>query len=152
MCFAEHVFLLDLARVQLLPSAAASRKEPRNAVCNAHGTCITFLLSRQAENLSPRGRTEEEHERAALLTVHNLSSRFLCPWQRACSASPCLPRPALKLFAYIPAWYHVYIVYISPYTRVYARISTGRTLIVMKSFSSLTVRPPVKFYCNSYYI
>ena len=88
----------------------------------------------------------------ALLTVHNSSSRFLCPWHRACSASPCLPRPALKLFAYIPAWYHVYIVYISPYTRVYARISTGRTLIVMKSFSSLTVRPPVMFYCNSYYI
>ena len=29
----------------------------------------------------------------ALLTVHNSSSRFLCPWQRACSASPCLPRP-----------------------------------------------------------
>ena len=33
----EHGFLLDLARVQLLPSAAASRKEPRNAVCSANG-------------------------------------------------------------------------------------------------------------------
>ena len=65
MCFAEHVFLLDLARVQFLPSAAASREEPRNAVYNAHGTCITFSLSRQAENVSPRGRTEEEHERAS---------------------------------------------------------------------------------------
>ena len=65
MCFAEHVFLLDLARVQLLPSAATSREEPRNAVCNAHGTCITFSLSRQAENVSPPGRTEEEHERAS---------------------------------------------------------------------------------------
>ena len=65
MCFAEHVFLLDLARVQLLPSAATSREEPRNAVCSAHGMCITFSLSRQAENVSPRGRTEEEHERAS---------------------------------------------------------------------------------------
>jgi hypothetical protein len=41
MCFAEHVFLLDLARVQLLPSAATSREEPRNAVFNEHGTYIT---------------------------------------------------------------------------------------------------------------
>ena len=65
MCFAEHVFLLDLARVQLLPSAAASREEPRNAVCSAHGMCITFSLSRKAENQPPRGRTEEEHERAS---------------------------------------------------------------------------------------
>ena len=67
MCFAEHVFLLDLARVQFLPSAAASREEPRNAVYNAHGTCITFSLSRQAENVSPRGRTEEEPVTSRLL-------------------------------------------------------------------------------------
>ena len=65
MCFAEHGFLLDLARVQLLPSAAPSREEPRNAVCSRHGMRITFSLSRQAENMSPRGRTEEEHERAS---------------------------------------------------------------------------------------
>ena len=58
-------FLLDLARVQVLPSAATSREEPRNAVCNANGMCITFSLSRQAENVSPPGRTEEEHERAS---------------------------------------------------------------------------------------
>jgi len=80
MCFAEHVFFARLGarsvapqrrafscspapRVQLLPSAAPSRKEPRNALCNANGMCIMFSLSRQAENLSPRGRTEEEHER-----------------------------------------------------------------------------------------
>jgi hypothetical protein len=50
-------------RVQLLPSAAPSRKEPRNALCNANGMCIMFSLSGQAENLSPRGRTEEEQER-----------------------------------------------------------------------------------------
>ena len=53
------------ARVQLLPSAAPSREEPRDAVCNGHGMCISFSLSRQAENLPPRGRTEEEHERAS---------------------------------------------------------------------------------------
>ena len=53
------------ARVQLLPSAARSREEPRDAVCNGHGMCISFPLSRQAENLPPRGRTEEEHERAS---------------------------------------------------------------------------------------
>ena len=64
MCFAEHGFLLDMARVQLRPSAATARGEPRNAVYNAHGTRITYSLSRQAENVSPRGRTEEEHERA----------------------------------------------------------------------------------------
>ena len=58
-------FLLYLARVQLLPSAVTSREEPRNAVCSAHGMCITFSLNRQAENLSPRGRKEEEHERAS---------------------------------------------------------------------------------------
>ena len=39
--FSEHGFLLDLARVQLLPSAAASRKEPRNAVCSANG-CLLY--------------------------------------------------------------------------------------------------------------
>ena len=58
-------FLLYLARVQLFPSAVTSREEPRNAVCSAHGMCITFSLNRQAENVSPRGRTEEEHERAS---------------------------------------------------------------------------------------
>ena len=65
MCFAEQVFLLDLARAQSLPSAAPTREEPRDAVSSGHGMCITFLLSRQAENLSPRGRKEEEHERAS---------------------------------------------------------------------------------------
>ena len=70
MCFAEQVFLLDLARAQSLPSAAPTREEPRDAVSSGHGMCITFSLSRQAENLSPRGRKEEEH-RIALLTVHN---------------------------------------------------------------------------------
>ena len=64
MCFAEQVFLLDLARAQSLPSAAPTREEPRDAVCSGHDMCITFSLSRQAENLSRRGRTEEEHERA----------------------------------------------------------------------------------------
>jgi hypothetical protein len=57
-------FLLDLACVQVFPSAATSREEPRNAVCSGYGMCITYSLSRQAENVSPRGRTEEEHERA----------------------------------------------------------------------------------------
>ena len=65
MCFAEQVFFLDLARAQSLSSAAPTRKEPRDAVCSGHGMCITFSLSRQAENLSPRGRKEEEHERAS---------------------------------------------------------------------------------------
>ena len=64
MCFAEQVFLHDLARVQSLPSAAPTREEPRDAVCSGHDMCITFSLSRQAENLSRRGRTELEHERA----------------------------------------------------------------------------------------
>ena len=64
MCFAEQVFLLDLARAQSLPSAAPTREEPRDAVFSGRGMCITFSLSRQAENLSPRGRKEEEHERA----------------------------------------------------------------------------------------
>ena len=64
-CFAEQVFLLDLARVQSLPSAAPTREEPRDAVSSGHVMCITFSLSRQAENLAPRGRKEEEHERAS---------------------------------------------------------------------------------------
>ena len=38
--------------------AAPSREEPESRV-------IAFSLSRQAENLFPRGRTEEEHERAS---------------------------------------------------------------------------------------
>ena len=59
MCFCST------RRVQLLPSAAPSREEPRNAVCSTHGMCTTFPMSRQAENLSPRGRAEEEHERAS---------------------------------------------------------------------------------------
>ena len=65
MCFAEQVFLLDLARVQSLPSAAPTREEPRDAGCSTHGMCITFSLSRQSENLAPRGRKEEEHECAS---------------------------------------------------------------------------------------
>ena len=32
ICFAEQVFLLDLARVQSLPSYAPAREEPRDAV------------------------------------------------------------------------------------------------------------------------
>ncbi len=59
MCFAEHGFLLDLARAQLLPSAPPSREEPRNAVCSAHGMCITFSLSRQAENMFPEGEQKK---------------------------------------------------------------------------------------------
>ena len=70
MCFAEQVFLHDLARVQSLPSAAPTREKPRDAVYSGNSMCITLSLSRQAENLSPRGRKEEEH-RIALLTVHN---------------------------------------------------------------------------------
>ena len=61
----NRFFLLDLARAQSLPSAAPAREEPRDAVGSGHGMCITFSLSRQAENLSPRGRKEEEHERAS---------------------------------------------------------------------------------------
>ena len=61
----NRFFLLDLARVQSLPSAAPTREEPRDAVSSGHGMCKTFSLSRQAENLSPRGRKEEEHERAS---------------------------------------------------------------------------------------
>ena len=34
-------------------------------VSSGHGMRITFSLSRNAENPSPRGRTEEEHERAS---------------------------------------------------------------------------------------
>ena len=67
MCFAEHVFMLDLACVQVFPSAATSREEPRNAVCSGYGMCITYSLSRQAENVSPRGRTEEEPVTSRLL-------------------------------------------------------------------------------------
>ena len=70
MCFAEQVFLHDLARVQSLPSAAPTREKPRDAVYSGNSMCITLSLSRQAENLSSRGRKEEEH-RIALLTVHN---------------------------------------------------------------------------------
>ena len=55
MCFAEHGFLLDLARARLLPSAGPSCEETRNSVCSAHGMCITFSLSRQAENVSQEG-------------------------------------------------------------------------------------------------
>ena len=65
MCFAEQVFLHDLARVQSLPSAAPTREKPRDAVYSGNSMCITLSLSRQAENLSPRGRKEEEHERAS---------------------------------------------------------------------------------------
>ena len=58
-------FALDLARIQPLPSAAPTREEPRNAVCIGHDMCTMFSLSRLTENLSPRRRTEEEHERAS---------------------------------------------------------------------------------------
>jgi hypothetical protein len=40
-----------------------------------------------------RANRRRTRTRIALLTVHNSSSRFLCPWHPACSASPCLPRP-----------------------------------------------------------
>ena len=44
MCFAEHVFLLDLARVQVFPSAAPSRKEPHNAVYSAHNLILLMKV------------------------------------------------------------------------------------------------------------
>ena len=67
MCFAEQVFLLDLARAQSLPSAAPTREEPRDAVCSGHDMCITFSLSRQAVKSVParanrrRTRTRNAH-------------------------------------------------------------------------------------------
>ena len=65
MCLAEHAFFARIGARSVAPQRLAYAREPRNAVCSGRGMCITFLLSRQAENLSPRGRTEEEHERAS---------------------------------------------------------------------------------------
>ena len=58
-------FFCSTWRAFSCPRAAPTREAPRNAVCSIHGMCITFSRSRQAENLSPRGRTEEQHERAS---------------------------------------------------------------------------------------
>ena len=68
-------FLLDLARVQSLPSAAPTREEPRDAVSSGHGMCVfTEPTGRKSGPARAKRRTRT---RIALLTVHNSSSCFL---------------------------------------------------------------------------
>ena len=43
-----------------------------------------------------RANIRRTRTRNAHLTVHNSSSRFLCPWRRYCVASPCLRRVDVK--------------------------------------------------------
>jgi len=93
MCFAENlVFLLDLAR-----SVAPQRRAfPRRAAQRrVKYTWYVHVVSNEPtcrKSVPARANRRRTRTRIALLTVHNSSSRFLCPWPRACSASPCLPR------------------------------------------------------------
>ena len=94
MCFAEHGFFARLGVRSGVPQRRdfARRAAQRRVQCAWYvHNVFTQLTGRKS--VPARANRRRTRTRIALLTVHNSSSRFLFPWHRACSASPCLRRP-----------------------------------------------------------
>ena len=94
MCFAEHVFFAWLGARSVAPQRRAfpRRAAQRRVQCTRYVHNV-FTEPTGRKCVPARANRRRTRTRNALLTVHNSSSIFLCPWHRACSASPCLPRP-----------------------------------------------------------
>ena len=94
MCFAEHVFFAWLGARSVAPQRRAfpRRAAQRRVQCTRYVHNV-FTEPTGRKCVPARANRRRTRTGIALLTVHNSSSRFLCPWHRACSASPCLPRP-----------------------------------------------------------
>jgi hypothetical protein len=93
MCFAEHVFFAWLGARSVAPQRRAfpRRAAQRRVQCTQYVHNV-FTEPTGRKCVPARANRRRTRTGIALLTVHNSSSRFLCPWHRACSASPCLPR------------------------------------------------------------
>jgi len=94
MCFAEHGFFARLG----VRSGVPQRRDFARRAAQRRVQWIWYVHNVFTEPtgrkcVPARANRRRTRTRNALLTVHNSSSIFLCPWHRACSASPCLPRP-----------------------------------------------------------
>ena len=95
ICFAEQVFCSRLGAHSAAPQRRAYAR--RAAQRRVHWTWYlhnVFTESTDRKSVPAKANRRGTRTRNALLTVHNPSSIFLCPWHRVCAASPWLPRPA----------------------------------------------------------
>ena len=81
------------ARSVALQRRAYAQRAARRRVQWAWYVHNVFTEPTGRKSVPARAKRRRTRTRIALLTVHNSSSCFLCPWHRACAASPCLPRP-----------------------------------------------------------
>ena len=104
MCFAEQVFFARLGARSVAPQRRAyARRAARRRVQWTWYVHNVFTEPTGRKSVPARAKRRRTRTRIALLTVHNSSSCFLCPWHRACAASPCLPRPC-KVASCFETW------------------------------------------------
>ena len=93
MCFAKHVIFARLGAQSVAPQRRAfTRRAAQRRVQRTRYVHNVFTEPTGRNSVPARANTRRTRTRNAHLTLHNSSSRFLCPWRRYCVASPCLPR------------------------------------------------------------
>ena len=93
MCFAKHVIFARLGAQSVAPQRRAfTRRAAQRRVQRTRYVHNVFTEPTGRNSVPARANIRRTRTRNAHLTVHNSSSRFLCPWRRYCVASPCLPR------------------------------------------------------------